>query len=75
MIDMSAPSEPLPDGVLAEIRFRQIGSETQGIWVRPGTIGSQSFSDVLGVSVPVDLRGVDPVEIGTERLRRRSDQP
>jgi hypothetical protein len=59
VIDFSSPSEPLPDGTLAEIQFRRVGRASEGIWVRPGAIGPQSFADVLGTSVRGRVQGAD----------------
>jgi hypothetical protein len=62
MVDFSAPSEPLQDGTLAEIQFRRIGNESEGIWVHPVMpviIETQSFSDVQGVSLRGHVREAD----------------
>jgi hypothetical protein len=66
MIDLSSPSEPLQDGTLAEIQFRHIGSESEGIWVRPGGIERQSFADVQGLSVSASVSGPAEPEEGNE---------
>ena len=62
-VDLSFPSEPLQDGTLAKIQFRKIGSESEGIWVRPGAIEWQSFADVQGVSVNASVSGQAEAEV------------
>ena len=44
---------------IGEIRFRQIGTETEGVWVRPGAVERQSFADVRGTSVRGRVRGAE----------------
>jgi len=62
-VDLSSPSEPLQDGTLAKIQFQKIGSESEGIWVRPGAIEWQSFADVQGVSVSASVSGQAEPEV------------